>query len=191
MIDEVMQVSDDYAMATARDLATMEGLMCGISSGASVWAAKLLAARPENKWPPQDPNHVLSLALPPSLMGDFCCCHARIVDGRERAALLSGMPRAAGARTSSASSRRSASATSRRRSTPTCGRRHPPRRPSRSRTECPEDSLRRYGGRLERTRGAAAPIGGRYLDGRAASSSRTDAQRASSSRGMRHTRRPG
>jgi len=49
MIDEVMQVSDDDAMATARELATTEGLMCGISSGASVWAAKQLAARPENK----------------------------------------------------------------------------------------------------------------------------------------------
>merc|ERR1719271_1558750 len=49
MYDEVMQVSDDDAMAMARLLATSEGLMCGISSGASVWAAKQLAARPENK----------------------------------------------------------------------------------------------------------------------------------------------
>jgi len=49
MYDEVMQVSDDDAMATARMLATTEGVMCGISSGASVWAAKQLAARPENK----------------------------------------------------------------------------------------------------------------------------------------------
>jgi len=49
MIDEVMQVSDDDAIATARELAAREGLMCGISSGASVWAAKQLAARPENK----------------------------------------------------------------------------------------------------------------------------------------------
>ncbi|KAL1508689.1 hypothetical protein AB1Y20_004784 [Prymnesium parvum] len=49
MIDEVIQVSDDDAMATARELATTEGLMCGISSGASVFAAKQLAARPENK----------------------------------------------------------------------------------------------------------------------------------------------
>lgn len=48
MIDEVMQVSDDDAIATARDLAATEGLMCGISSGASVWAAKQLAMRPEN-----------------------------------------------------------------------------------------------------------------------------------------------
>merc|ERR1719230_2042086 len=49
MIDEVVQVSDDDAMATARMLATTEGLMCGISSGASVFAAKQLAAKPENK----------------------------------------------------------------------------------------------------------------------------------------------
>jgi cysteine synthase A len=49
LIDEVMQVSDDDACATARELAAKEGLMCGISSGASVWAAKQLAARPENK----------------------------------------------------------------------------------------------------------------------------------------------
>jgi cysteine synthase A len=49
MFDEVMQVSDDDAMSTARELATKEGVMCGISSGASVWAAKQLAARPENK----------------------------------------------------------------------------------------------------------------------------------------------
>jgi len=49
MFDEVIQVSDDDAMATARMLATTEGLMCGISSGASVFAAKELAMRPENK----------------------------------------------------------------------------------------------------------------------------------------------
>ena len=44
-----MQVSDDDACVTARELAAKEGLMCGISSGAAVWAAKQLAARPENK----------------------------------------------------------------------------------------------------------------------------------------------
>merc|ERR1719482_2582724 len=49
LIDEVMQVSDDDACATARELAAKEGIMCGISSGASVWAAKQLAAKPENK----------------------------------------------------------------------------------------------------------------------------------------------
>jgi len=49
MIDEVMQVTDDDACETARTLSQTEGIMCGISSGASVWAAKQLAARPENK----------------------------------------------------------------------------------------------------------------------------------------------
>jgi len=49
LIDEVVQVSDDDAMTTARMMATTEGVMCGISSGAAVWAAKQLAARPENK----------------------------------------------------------------------------------------------------------------------------------------------
>jgi cysteine synthase A len=49
MIDEVIQFSDDDACATARQLSQTEGIMCGISSGASVWAAKQLAARPENK----------------------------------------------------------------------------------------------------------------------------------------------
>ena len=49
MIDEVLQVSDDDAIATAKTLAQTEGIMCGISSGASVWAAKQVASRPENK----------------------------------------------------------------------------------------------------------------------------------------------
>jgi len=49
MIDEVMQVSDDDAIKTARELAATEGIMCGISSGCSVFAAKQVAARPENK----------------------------------------------------------------------------------------------------------------------------------------------
>merc|ERR1719506_584656 len=49
MIDEVLQVSDDDACETARTLSQTEGIICGISSGASVWASKELAARPENK----------------------------------------------------------------------------------------------------------------------------------------------
>ena len=43
------QVSDDDAITTARKLAAEEGIMCGISSGASVYAALQLAAKPENK----------------------------------------------------------------------------------------------------------------------------------------------
>lgn len=48
LIDEVVTVADDDAFATARRLADREGLLCGISSGAAVWAAMQVAARPEN-----------------------------------------------------------------------------------------------------------------------------------------------
>jgi cysteine synthase A len=48
LIDEVVQVTDDDAMETARQLAKQEGLMCGISCGAAAWAAVQLAKRPEN-----------------------------------------------------------------------------------------------------------------------------------------------
>ncbi|MDY0165383.1 MAG: cysteine synthase A [Thermoguttaceae bacterium] len=45
VIDDVVQVQDEDAMATARQLARLEGLMCGISSGAAAWAAIHLAQR--------------------------------------------------------------------------------------------------------------------------------------------------
>ena len=48
IIDEVIQVTDDDAAATTRELAKREGLMCGISSGAAAWAAVQLARRQEN-----------------------------------------------------------------------------------------------------------------------------------------------
>jgi cysteine synthase A len=48
IIDEVVTVTDDAAFATARDLASKEGILCGISSGAAVWAALQVARRPEN-----------------------------------------------------------------------------------------------------------------------------------------------
>jgi cysteine synthase A len=48
-VDEVIKVTDDDALKTARQLAQQEGLLVGISSGAAAWAAIELAKRPENK----------------------------------------------------------------------------------------------------------------------------------------------
>jgi cysteine synthase A len=47
VIDEVIQVSNDEAFATAREAARLEGLPGGISSGAALAAALKIAARPE------------------------------------------------------------------------------------------------------------------------------------------------
>ncbi|MFH0935637.1 MAG: cysteine synthase A [Candidatus Omnitrophota bacterium] len=49
IIDEVIQVSNDDAIATARRLVREEGLLAGISSGAAVFAALQAASRQENK----------------------------------------------------------------------------------------------------------------------------------------------
>jgi cysteine synthase A len=46
--DEVVRVTADNAFAVARRMATEEGLLVGISSGAAVWAALQVASRPEN-----------------------------------------------------------------------------------------------------------------------------------------------
>lgn len=48
LIDEVIRVSDDQAMAFGRRLAKEEGLLSGISSGAALYAAIQVAKRPEN-----------------------------------------------------------------------------------------------------------------------------------------------
>ena len=48
VVDEVVTVDNDDAILTSRQLAATEGLLVGISSGASVAAARKLAQRPEN-----------------------------------------------------------------------------------------------------------------------------------------------
>ncbi|HEX2484298.1 MAG TPA: cysteine synthase A [Myxococcota bacterium] len=48
LVDEVITVSDQVAFETARRLAKEEGILCGISSGANVWAALQVAKRSEN-----------------------------------------------------------------------------------------------------------------------------------------------
>src|SRR5689334_15709887 len=47
IIDRVVQVRDEDAIKTAREVARLEGIPCGISSGAATWAALAVADRPE------------------------------------------------------------------------------------------------------------------------------------------------
>lgn len=49
VVDQVLQVSNDNAILTSRQLAQQEGLLVGISSGAAAYAATQLALLPENK----------------------------------------------------------------------------------------------------------------------------------------------
>jgi cysteine synthase A len=46
VVDEVIQVTNDDAVATAKQLAKTEGILAGISSGANAYAARRVAARP-------------------------------------------------------------------------------------------------------------------------------------------------
>jgi cysteine synthase A len=48
LIDEIVTVEADDAIRTARRIATQEGLLVGISSGAAIWAAGEVARRPEH-----------------------------------------------------------------------------------------------------------------------------------------------
>ncbi len=49
IIDEIITVTNEQAMETARMIAKEEGILCGISSGANAWAAMQIAFRPENR----------------------------------------------------------------------------------------------------------------------------------------------
>ncbi len=48
VIDEIIRVTNDDAIATSRRVGRSEGILVGISSGAAVWAALQVARRPEN-----------------------------------------------------------------------------------------------------------------------------------------------
>jgi len=49
LIDEIIKIGNDDAILSSRRLAKEEGLLVGISSGANVLAASILASRPENR----------------------------------------------------------------------------------------------------------------------------------------------
>ena len=49
IIDDIATVTNEHAFETSRRLAALEGILCGISSGAAAWAALNIAERPENK----------------------------------------------------------------------------------------------------------------------------------------------
>ena len=49
LLDEVIRVDSQAAIAAAQELALKEGVLAGISAGANVWAARQLAQRPESR----------------------------------------------------------------------------------------------------------------------------------------------
>lgn len=49
LLDEILKVTNEDAIQTAKDLAKKEGILCGISSGASMFGALEVSKRPENK----------------------------------------------------------------------------------------------------------------------------------------------
>ncbi len=58
VVDEIIPVSDEDAIETARKLAKAEGILCGISSGAAMYAAIEISKRPEYK------NKMIVVILP-------------------------------------------------------------------------------------------------------------------------------
>ena len=48
IVEEIIQVQTPDAVATARKLAKVEGILAGVSSGAALWAAIQVASRPES-----------------------------------------------------------------------------------------------------------------------------------------------
>lgn len=49
LVDEIITVWEEDAYAAGRELARREGILAGITSGAALWAAAQVAARPENR----------------------------------------------------------------------------------------------------------------------------------------------
>lgn len=49
VVDEVLHVWEEDAYTAGRELARQEGILAGITSGAALWAASQVAARPENR----------------------------------------------------------------------------------------------------------------------------------------------
>jgi cysteine synthase A len=47
--EDVITVTNEDAFETGRNIAKLEGLLIGISSGAAIWASVQLAQKPENK----------------------------------------------------------------------------------------------------------------------------------------------
>ena len=56
LIDRIIEVTDDDAVATTRELASSNSLLCGTSSGANVWAARQIAI--------EHPEWIIATVLP-------------------------------------------------------------------------------------------------------------------------------
>ncbi|MBN1943149.1 MAG: cysteine synthase A [Phycisphaerae bacterium] len=56
LIDEILEVTDDDAISTTRELAARNSLLCGTSSGANVWAARQIARK--------HPGWIIATVLP-------------------------------------------------------------------------------------------------------------------------------